>query len=412
MKDVTVLRDLVRRYAAVAADPVQEARRDLWTRHNSLEKTRVPILVLTGFWDMWCREHFPESALACEDPFLREHEKQLRLLLFHAEWGDDHIFEPWLTVRAVQPRGWTNLWGVEIQHESLAADGAAWRFDPVLADLADTAKLSWPPHRIDEAATAAAVRRLEDAVGDLLPVHCDRGPVCAGFLADISTHLAQMRGLEQLMFDMCEAPEELHRLLGWMRDGILANQQAAEEAGDLAATAQQNQCMALSRETLPPRPGPGGVKRRELWAFCASQEFTGVSPAMHEEFLLRYQRPIVESWGLCAYGCCEDLTTKIGILRQIRNLRIIAVAPLADVGRCAEQIGEDYVMSWRPNPTDMVTCGFDEGRVRRILRAGFAAARGCRVHLNLKDVYTLEGDPGRLARWVKIAREVADEMAS
>ncbi len=41
------------------------------------------------------------------------------------------------------------------------------------------------------------------------------------------------------------------------------------------------------------------------------------------------------------------------MLRQFPNLRNIVVTPRADVRRCAEQIGTDYVISWRPNPADM-----------------------------------------------------------
>ena len=179
--DINTLRDLADRYAAIAADPIQEQRRDLWTRHNSLEKTRVPILILTGFWDMWCRDYFSDATLKCEDPFFREYEKQLRLMLFHAEWGDDCVFEPWITVPSVQPRGWGKVWGIEVKHQSLSGDGAAWRFAPDILDWSDTGKLSWPPHQIDEAATAANVQKLGDAIGDILPVHCERGRSARGF---------------------------------------------------------------------------------------------------------------------------------------------------------------------------------------------------------------------------------------
>jgi transketolase C-terminal domain/subunit len=130
---------------------------------------------------------------------------------------------------------------------------------------------------------------------------------------------------------------------------------------------------------------------------------------MHDEFLLQYQIPILKHFGLVAYGCCEDLTEKIGILRQIPNLRVIAAAPRADVARCAEQIGSDYVISWRPNPTDMVCGVFDETRIRRILRHGLTVTRGCTVHVHLKDIETVEGDPDRLRRWVRLVRDVEDE---
>jgi hypothetical protein len=142
----------------------------------------------------------------------------------------------------------------------------------------------------------------------------------------------------------------------------------------------------------------------------AAQEFTAVSPAMHEEFLLRYQLPILEKFGLAAYGCCEDLTRKIDMLRRIPNLRRIAVSPFANVAECAEQIGRDYVVSYRPSPTDMVGYGFDEGRIRSILTKDLQACRKCHVDITLKDTETVENDPERVRKWVTLARGVVDEV--
>jgi hypothetical protein len=126
---------------------------------------------------------------------------------------------------------------------------------------------------------------------------------------------------------------------------------------------------------------------------------------MHDEFMLQYQLPILKRFALTAYGCCEDLTTKIGILRQIPNLRIIGVAPRADLRKCAAQIGTDYVISWRPNPTNMVCSGFDEAQIRRIIREGLSICKGLHLHLHLKDIETVEGQPDRLARWARIVRD-------
>jgi hypothetical protein len=131
---------------------------------------------------------------------------------------------------------------------------------------------------------------------------------------------------------------------------------------------------------------------------------------MHEEFLLDYQLPILREFGLVAYGCCEDLTTKIDMLRKIPNLRRIAVSPFADCPRCAAQIGKDYVISYRPSPTDMVGYGYDEARIRKILERDLSACRGCHVDLTLKDVETVEGDPERVRRWVGLARSIAEAV--
>jgi len=409
-RDITVLRDLAKQYKEYALDPIQETRRDLWRRHNSLKPTRPLVLATYGMWNVWCREVFGDRAMQCTDPFFREHERNLRMNIYHHSVGDDYILEPWITQRAAVQGQWRALWGLTEGNQPSGVEGGAWKFDPPIKDWSDLAKLSRPPHAIDEKETAARAGRLRDAVGDILEVDVDRSPVCLSFMADISTCLAGLRGLEQMMLDLFDAPAELHRLLAYMRDGVLANQQAAEDAGDFGLTSQHNQCMPYSEELEGPRPNVRPRKRSQLWGFFAAQEFTLISPAMHDEFLLQYQLPIMKQFGLTAYGCCEDLTTKITMLRQAPNLRIIAVAPRANLQRCAEQIGTDYAISWRPNPTDHVCAGFDEERIRRAIREGLRICRGCRLHLHLKDIETVEGEPERLARWVRIVREESDKM--
>lgn len=390
--------------------PIQEERRRLWRDHNSLRPTaRVPVVVSFGMWNVWCREIFSDAAMTCQDPFYRAYERAMRVNLFQQSVGDDSIMEPWLTVPAVQPRNLGNTWGVGESH-SEHVEGGSWAFDPPIKDWADTAKLSWPPHAIDEAATKANVARLQDAVGDIITINVDRGPVCRGYASDLSYHVTQLRGLEQLMADMYENPKELHALMAFLRDGVLANQQAAEDAGDIGAD-NHGGISPYADQTIPPAPNSYGHRRRELWGFMAAQEFECVSPAQHDEFLLQYQLPILKHWGLVTYGCCENLTHKIDMLRQIPNLRTIAVTPRADVRRCAEQIGRDYVISWRPNPADMVCCQFDEDLIRRTIREGLEACRGCTVHVRLKDIETVQGEPRRLNRWVQIVREVAEKVA-
>ncbi len=404
--DRRIIRDLAKRLAAVAADPAQEQRRELWRGHFSRRGTQIPVLVTYGMWNVWCQDLFGDHAMECREAFFRAHERQIRLELFHAELGDDYVVEPWLNQRAtfhVQPHA---LWGLfESRYES-DLQGGSWQFDPPLKTWDDMRLLVAPQHRIDEADTAFNVERLQDAVGDILEVNVDRSPVCNGFHADISTHLARLRGLEQMMLDMLESPAELHRLLAFMRDGILANQQAAEDAGDWSLADHLNQAVPYCDELPAPKANAHQASRSLLWGFCAAQEFTLISPAMHDEFLLQYQLPILRNFGLVHYGCCEDLGRKIRLLRQLPNLRSIAAAPAADLRHCAEETGRDYVISWRPNPTDMVGYGFNPGRAQRIIRDGLEKATGCHLHIHLKDVETVENEPGRLRAWVAAVRQV------
>ena len=126
--------------------------------------------------------------------------------------------------------------------------------------------------------------------------------------------------------------------------------------------------------------------------------------------MFQYQKPIYEQFGLVHYGCCEDLGRKINMLRQLKNLRSIAVTPVANVASCAAQIGTDYAISWRPNPTDMVCYGYNEDRVRRIITDGLAACKDGYPHIHLKDIETVEGDLTRLTRWVKLVREITEKV--
>lgn len=106
--------------------------------------------------------------------------------------------------------------------------------------------------------------------------------------------------------------------------------------------------------------------------------------------------------------CCEDLTKKIDMLRKVPNLRRIAVTPWADVGKCAQQIQRDNVMSWRPNPSSTIYSDWDPALIRRTVKEATEASMGCNVDITLKDVQTVHGEAWRFKQWVKVVRDVSD----
>ncbi|MCX7048359.1 MAG: hypothetical protein NTX50_23100 [Candidatus Sumerlaeota bacterium] len=402
MNDLLILRDLAKQYTEICAAPEQQTRRGLWRRHNSLKPTR-PLIYARAF--AWAE--MPDSRCQCEDAFFRHCENFFRYHLFWNSLNDDSIFEPWVTVAAEHR---CQGWGVEIHRRRSNAPGGSFKVDYPVKQLDDATRLRLPYHEIDEERTAEKAKRLQDAIGGIITINVDRGPAYRMWTGDISSDLGYLRGIENIMTDMMENPEWLHRLVKFMSDGILHTHEQAEAAGDWSLCAHQNQAMAYAEELQDPAANVNGVKRRQLWGYMAAQEFTAVSPAMHEEFLLQYQLPILKEFGLAAYGCCENLTHKISMLRQIPNLRRIAVSPFADVAECAHQIGQDYVVSYRPSPADMVGYGFNPDRIRKILRRDLTACRDCHVDITLKDVETVQSDPARARRWVALTREVIDEI--
>ena len=406
-RDIQVLRELAKQYADVASMDIQDERRELWRRLHSLDPIRPA--VYARVFSTW--HELPESKLQCEDTLFQQHERKMRQALYREWLSDDVVVEPYLVQPSIYVTPEGGDFGVPYRHIPSPEPGGAKRFDPPIKEPEDIEKLTRPRHIVDEAATARDLDRIRDAVGDIVPVALDRGPYYRVWRADISFDIAMLRGIEQVMWDMADKPEWLHRLCRFVSESVLQVQDEAEAAGDFTLVNHENQAVPYAEE-LPAPAGDGRpVTRDDLWCFVAAQEMTLISPKMHDEFILRYQLPIIEKYGLVAYGCCEDLTNKIDMLRKIPNLRRIAVTPVSNVAKCADQIGKDYVASYRPNPSRMVCCGFDPDQVRRDMHADAVALKGCAFDITLKDVQTVEGDGNRLREWVRIAREIAEETA-
>lgn len=404
MDEKARIRELAARVRDFALSPEMERRRALWTAHNSLDFSRPPIYIRAIPFD-----EYPESRdLGCETPWLRALEKQLLLDHYRMQLSDDTIVEPFVTVRAaveVAPEG---VYGLPAELEEKAGGVAAARYSPSIIEEADVKKLHVARYRVDEAETARRAERMRDALGDTLEVAVDRqGALCCMWQNDISTALAKLRGLEQIMWDAYDRPEWLHALARWMSERILECMDDTQAADGFRLVNHQNQAMPYCRELQPPSASDAPVAPGQLWGYMAAQEFTTFGPDMFEELMFNYQKPILERYGLTAYGCCEDLTRKIGVIKKLRNLRRIAVSPFADPVKCAEQIGGDYVLSWRPNPSSACSRGVDEAFVRGELRRVMDVfdQNGCKWDVTLKDLETTSGDPGAIVRWTAIVRE-------
>ena len=400
------VRDLMKAYYEYAISPDMEARRYAWSEHNALNFSR-PLIYIRA---IPFGEFFDNRQLKCSDKYLRGLETMLLNKKYQSDVCDDFIEEPYLTTRAAVKAN-LGIWNMPIHMTDRPDSGGAAAYDPVLIDEEDIEKLSVAPHEIDESATQAMYNRLYDLVGDILPVYVDRqGVLCSMWNQDIATNLAKLRGLEQIMWDAYDNPDWFHKLLGFMRDKILLNMDETEAAGDFSYLNHQNQAMPYLRGLE--RPSGDKATPDKLWGYMAAQEYTTFGPELFDEFMFQYQKPILERYAVTAYGCCEDLTQKIDVIKTLKNLRRIAVSPFADLKKCAEQIGCDYVLSWRPNPSDMVSHGVDVEYVRNYIRNGIdiMKANNCIYDITLKDVETVSGDANAIPLWTQIVREEIDRV--
>lgn len=409
--DQDVLAELIEQTRTIAALPEQEQRRQRWLASNTLDRSQrtspPPVLVLVhNFGGDYEGGYLPQPTLACENPEARELEENLRFTIFRYEFIPDDVpvAMPELAVGPVV-HGHDD-WGLKWKTSDRPGKGGAWEFVPVVHERADIARIHPPTLTLDEKATAENLARKRKLFGDLLPVRPGKwwGP---------SVHLignwCLYRGLENVMMDMIEEPAFVHEGMAMMAACTRAIMTQAEDLGILPPPSPGTHSVGDL-----PAPGydPDHVRLKDLHVFMESQEFTSVSPAMHKEFALAHEKPLAELCGLISYGCCEDLTNKIEeVAEMIPNLRQIGVTPWANVAKCAERIGERFVVSWRPNPA-VLAGAFPEEEIRRTIRDGLEVlkANHCATQICLKDIHSCGGKPERLTRWAEIVNEEIAEL--
>ena len=156
---------------------------------------------------------------------------------------------------------------------------------------------------------------------------------------------------------------------------------------------------------------PQRVRPIDLWASAESQELAQVSPRMHAEFALAYEKRLLAPFGLTGYGCCEDLSRKLDLALQIPNIRRVSISPFASVERSAPQLGGRAIFSWKPNPAHLVG-DFDPNAIRAYVRNTLETcqANGCVLEMILKDTHTCEFHPEWFDIWTRVAREEIDRL--
>ena len=402
-----VVRELAERVAELAHSPENARRQKLWRDVNSLRKPERPPLICnlgTGAWT----ESLPGETTICKDNYLANIEYGFRQILYKWELGDDTVVDHMMAVPAVMRLEGQYFWGLPVQHISVNyadVSRTAWRYDPPIKEEADIERIVPPQYSYDDAATQQNLNRMHDLLGDILPVK----QTCAlpGPGAWLHGWATELRGVQQLLIDLMDRPAWVHRLMRMLMEGFLGVMAQYEKMGMLTL----NNTGTMACDDLPQRDFDSKhVRLCDLWGRGESQEFHGVSPAQHEEFLLRYQKPILERFGITYYGCCEDLTNKIPLILSIPNLRKFVCSPWTDIGKLADAVGDRYVIEWRQKATDVVYAP-DLTEVREHLERGLRLASGCCVQIVLQELETTNHNPRRLADWSALAKDVGAKVA-
>lgn len=409
--DRELLRDLGRRKAAIARLPIQAERFELWRRLNRRQSVRPMVNIQQVPWhelnvndELTCR---------CTDPFLRGVEWGLRAELYQwAHLPGDMIVEPVIYVGLEHgPQSIYADYG--IQEKPTRREGAHdVSYAPVIRSEKDVDQLKVPAVWVNREATERQRQLLADVFAGVLEVR-PRGLVHFWHAPwDMMIH---WYGAQQLFLDMLDRPELVHYLLRKFTDAVLAVLARQQELGILDVGngnyGRGSGGLAVTDELPDESRRPQRVTPQHQWGCATGQIFSEVSPAMHEEFCLRYELEWLKQFKLSYYGCCEPLHHKLGILRAIPNLRAVSMSPKADIAKGAQALGDKYVFSFKPNPAMVAWDDWRPAEVEAYLRDALEKTRGCHVEIVFKDITTVRQDPRRLWDWAAIASRLAHEFA-
>ncbi len=413
VNDVLIIRELAKKYAEIAHHPIQKEKRARYRRFNDMEDVGHMVLVIPDDDGVW-QEIIPPATLQARDPFFREYEFMLRRLIFHAQnFMDDQIFEPYLTMDMCGEytgyhygeKNQKTAWGLKLPDLNVKKD-SSYSLKNLLATKEDYDILL--EHKLDfiydKKQTEEKKARLLEALDGELDVFV-RMPYSV-LVCSLLIELVHLRGMNNLMLDVYDEPDMLHKIMAHMsnqkeslllkleKEGslVLNNDNLYTGSGGVAYT-----------NRLPAQDYKDAVRLKDIWGFADAQEFAVVSNEMFKEFIFPYQKKPLALFGLSCYGCCEKVDEKLDDILTIPNIWRISVSPWSDINLAAEKIGRKAIYSRKPNPS-VVSVNTDTSIVKKETEAVLKAAKGCQVEFVLKDLRTCNSNPNNIIKWVEIAK--------
>jgi len=400
-KDKTTLRDLAKRYAETAQDPVNAERRNRARDINDLKPRRPIVWIHEIPWHEMNIDN--KLTTTCESEMARQMEWHLRMMLFRWEYIQaDMVADNFFPI----PKAYSSTgMGLGVDEDMIATDTNNYIVSHHYKDQLDTMEkvlaLKEPivtahPEQDEERKAFA-----EEAFGDILPVKL-RGHYIYHAPWD---EIPRYRGVTPIMYDIVDNPELLHATVKTWTDYKFSTMKQMEKLNLLSNDTDDLHCTPPYTDDLPQG---GGLKN--IWFRCMAQMFSDVSPATWKEFELDYLMPLAKECGLVYYGCCEAIENKIDLLRTIPNLRKIGVPTRSNPESCAAQIKGDYVYAYKPNPAFVATT-FDPKPVREEIARVIKTCKehNCAYEFVLKDISTVGYKPQNLIDWTNVVMETIGE---
>ena len=262
---------------------------------------------------------------------------------------------------------------------------------------------------MDKESTRAKFESISQTIGDILPVRMKMD--C---LYSVPTQMVvHFMSMENMMFNMYDYPELFKEMMDRIAEDTLAYYRMLEKEHLILPTVSYEGVGQGTWAFTNELPGYDEIGKRiftpkDVWGFMDSQETVGISPQMYEEFIFPCYKKISEQYGLLSYGCCEPVhPIWDSCISKLKNLRKVSISPWCDqqfYGRAAA--GQPGHL---PEKAHAQSVGRGESSWTRMLCGPISmrtleAARGCKLEITQRDVYTINHDISKARRYVAIIR--------
>jgi hypothetical protein len=332
----------------------------------------------------------------------------MRWIIF--EWKHfpgDMVVEPRWPVPIVS--NFSTYCNLNVEDNTIAQDErggiVSHKYTTLFETEADVEKIKFIDVIYNEAETKRRAELLNACFGDILPVKTKKiGTIWFAPWDVISMWYNPM----DLLMDLALKPELMHAIMERYTQ-VMLNQLEQLEAKNMLDVCNNHITGSggyAYTNDLPNENSAGNkIYLSNQWGNATAQIFSEVSPDMHEEFALQYERRWLNKFGLTYYGCCEPLHNKMEILKSVKSLRKISCSPWCNLEKMVNAIDGKYVMSIKPNPADVATPDMNYKHIRAEFRRIFDTIGDHPCELIFKDISTCQNDVARITDWVNIAQE-------
>ena len=408
--DRAILRELASELAEIAALPDQARTAQRWQRLNDLHSIRPMVRVYQLPWREL--DVNDELAIGAEGSWAQTVEQEFRCILYqwkHMRW--DMVVEPVFHVPCVVHN--TGL-GIDVDMDEIPHDEnggvTAKRFNRQITDENDLDKIRFPELTPDTEATEAGFQRACDVFDGILEVDIQG---CVTHNYSPWDRLTEWCNPQEVLMDLILRPDFIHAAMERLTSVYMHELDQLQALGALSIGSGNYGVgqggLGHTNDLPTPENAPEPVRLSHHWGGAMAQMFSEVSPEMHEEFALAYEKRLLDRCGLSYYGCCEQLDLKVDVIsRNLPNLRKISMSTWVSPKRGADAIAGRFVYSAKPNPAFLATDGtWDRRSAEEELEAILAATEGRNVELILKDVSTVRFEPQRVWEWTDMAMALA-----